>query len=91
MKFDLKRPCKDCPFRSDIPGYLTKARAREIIDGITRGQATFSCHKTNDFSDGDVRETRETQRGVGTGSVAPNRDWTQSATADRQSSSKTAF
>ena len=46
MNFDLKTPCKDCPFRTDVRGYLTAARAREIIDAITRQQQTFACHKT---------------------------------------------
>ena len=53
MKYTLPRPCKNCPFRSDIKGYLTKARVRQIIDGITRQQSTFSCHKTNEFETGD--------------------------------------
>ena len=65
MKFDLTRPCKDCPFRSDIPGYLTKARAREIIEAITRQQATFTCHKTNKFEDGETIETRDSQHCAG--------------------------
>jgi hypothetical protein len=65
MKFDLIRPCKDCPFRSDIPGFLTKARVREIIDGITRGQATFTCHKTNEFDDSGTVETKDSQHCAG--------------------------
>lgn len=46
MHFDLKRPCKSCPFRKDVPGYLGKRRAREIIDAILREDQTFTCHKT---------------------------------------------
>lgn len=70
MKFDLPRPCKNCPFRSDIKGYLTKKRVREIIDGITREQATFSCHKSNDFETGEdgwseTVETSKTQHCAG--------------------------
>ena len=53
MKFTLPRPCKKCPFRSDVKGYLTKARVRDIINGITRRQETFSCHNTNEFVDND--------------------------------------
>lgn len=62
MKYNLPRPCKNCPFRSDVKGYLTKARVRSIIDGITRQQQTFSCHKTNEFGSDDEgwSETRET-------------------------------
>lgn len=65
MKFDLVRPCKDCPFRSDIPGYLSAARVREIIDGITRRQGTFSCHKTNEFNGSETVETRDSQHCAG--------------------------
>lgn len=49
MKFELRTPCKDCPFRTDVTPYLTRARVREITDAITEGQATFSCHKLNDL------------------------------------------
>lgn len=68
MKFDLIRPCADCPFRSDKKFYLAKGRAREIIDGITREQKTFSCHKTNtscDDEDGMMRETEKSQHCAG--------------------------
>ena len=57
MKFDLKRPCAECPFRCDIRPYLTAERAREIISAIVPGQQTFACHKTVDYeqdSDGVV-------------------------------------
>lgn len=64
MRYTLPRPCKNCPFRSDIKGYLTKARVREIIDAITRQQATFSCHKTNEHEETDEgwTETVETEK-----------------------------
>lgn len=62
MKYTLTKPCKDCPFRSDIKGYLTKARVREIIYGITSEQKTFSCHKTNDE---ECNETENSQHCAG--------------------------
>lgn len=46
MRFDLKRPCRDCPFRTDVRGYLTPARAEEITAAVLKGDATFTCHKT---------------------------------------------
>lgn len=46
MNFDLIKPCKNCPFRNDIPSYLTSSRAEEISYAITERQETFSCHKT---------------------------------------------
>lgn len=53
MKFDLRTPCPQCPFRSDIPAYLTPARVTEIDRSLI--QATFPCHKTTQFDeDGEV-------------------------------------
>lgn len=45
MKFDLKQPCSDCPFRTDKYFHLTTARKREIRDSLLNQQATFTCHK----------------------------------------------
>lgn len=44
MKFDLKTPCKECPFRNDILPYLSTERAEEIGEAILSDQ-TFTCHK----------------------------------------------
>jgi hypothetical protein len=46
--FDLKRPCKDCPFRKGVGEtfQLSVGRLREI----KRGDA-FQCHKTVDYSE----------------------------------------
>ena len=46
MKFDLRRPCDNCPFRTDINFPLERARVEEIVDSITRQDRTFACHKT---------------------------------------------
>jgi hypothetical protein len=53
MNFDLVRPCGDCPFRSDKPGYLKPERIRSILGG-GHGRAhwpavSFPCHKTIDY------------------------------------------
>lgn len=56
MKFDLKRPCANCPFRFDVPGYLNQARAEEIADALLYSDQTFSCHKTVDYSEYDGDE-----------------------------------
>lgn len=47
MKFDLKQPCKDCPFikGSSTNGTLADGRIESIIDDI-RKDASFTCHKT---------------------------------------------
>lgn len=58
MKFDLKKPCKDCPFRNDKPhqkGWLGEQRADEIYQSLLDG-GNFPCHKTHDYTDDDDRE-----------------------------------
>ena len=52
MCFNLVRPCAHCPFRNDIPAYLTQDRVREIEESLDQG--TFSCHETTvDVEDDD--------------------------------------
>lgn len=41
MNYDLKSPCKHCPFRSDIKPFIAAERARDILSGNE-----FQCHKT---------------------------------------------
>lgn len=66
MKFTLRRPCADCPFRTDCrPKWLGRKRANEIATSITAHQKTFSCHKTNDFESGEVQETEASQHCAG--------------------------
>ncbi|UFW91033.1 hypothetical protein BjapCC829_21840 [Bradyrhizobium barranii] len=49
MKFDLRRPCDNCPFRSDIRFPLEVERVEEIVEAITERDLTFACHKTTRF------------------------------------------
>lgn len=51
MKWDMAKPCADCPFRSDKVFPLMPGRAEEILDSIIDMQQTFPCHKTVDYSD----------------------------------------
>lgn len=46
MNFDLKKPCANCPFRTDITFYLDTERVEEICDAIANRDKTFQCHKT---------------------------------------------
>ena len=53
MRFTLKAPCKDCPFRNDKPklkGWLGEDRATEIDDALSKDGA-FPCHKTLGYCD----------------------------------------
>lgn len=46
--FDLKRPCKDCPFRKGQGEryHLSEQRLQDIVNS-----AAFQCHKTIEFDD----------------------------------------
>jgi hypothetical protein len=59
MKFDLTKPCDQCPFRRGTPIRLTEARVHEIASTMLSAQGgTFPCHKTIDYDkfedDGDL-------------------------------------
>jgi hypothetical protein len=57
MKFDLRKPCVDCPFRKDaLAGWLGRERAQEIADALTKEDKTFACHKTVAHHDIEVEE-----------------------------------
>lgn len=55
MDFTMKTPCPNCPFRTDINGYLTGARIEGIIDELFSGKS-FTCHKTTVPSDNEDGE-----------------------------------
>lgn len=70
MKTDLKRPCKHCPFRADIPGYLRAGRVAEINYALVYGNSTFPCHKTledveNEDGEGELCTTPDSQHCAG--------------------------
>lgn len=48
MKFDLKTPCKSCPFKTRTIPYITTERAEEISVAVMNDN-TFTCHKTLDL------------------------------------------
>lgn len=53
MKFDLKTPCKNCPFRSDDTRitFATRGRAEEIAESAYRNG--FPCHLSADHIEED--------------------------------------
>jgi len=57
--FAAVRPCKHCPFRTDITPYLRAERAADIAASIRRGE-DFPCHQTVDFGEEDGVETADT-------------------------------
>lgn len=45
MKYDLKKPCNECPFRKkSLPGWLGPWKPREILQSIAVNP--FPCHRT---------------------------------------------
>jgi len=49
MKYNLKKPCGQCPFRRSSPSpWLTRGRVEEITRDCVMGDSTFTCHKTTD-------------------------------------------
>lgn len=57
MNFNLTKPCVTCPFRTDNSFQLSNGRVREILQAITTQQATFSCHKTVDYTGDDAEDS----------------------------------
>lgn len=47
MQHDMSTPCPNCPFRTDIEGYLRAERITEIASALARG-GSFPCHKTTE-------------------------------------------
>lgn len=54
MKYDLNKPCSQCPFRSDVPqlplNSAFAARVQEMIEAILAGEISFACHQTNEYN-----------------------------------------
>ncbi|MEC0225926.1 hypothetical protein [Paenibacillus alba] len=50
MRFNLRRPCKDCPFiqGSRTNTTLAEGRIESIVSDLMDGM-TFACHKTIEF------------------------------------------
>jgi len=68
VKYTKTTPCDNCPFRSDIPAYLTPERVIDIGKALVRGE--FPCHKTTvpcEDDDGgcDMMETPDSQHCAG--------------------------
>ena len=66
MKFDLTRPCGNCPFRSDKPFYLLPDRVRQILGDTREGNRrwwpaeSFPCHRTIIYGEDENGDTETT-------------------------------
>jgi hypothetical protein len=57
----MKKPCPQCPFRSDVKPFLTPERGEELAYAAQHRYQGFPCHKTTESDDdGDhVYTTKE--------------------------------
>lgn len=51
MKFDLKKPCKACPFLKDTTMTLRPGRMTGIAATLRNDKTVFPCHKTTEHGD----------------------------------------
>jgi len=67
MMFNLKSPCGNCPFRTDVLFYLHNERVDEILRDCVEGDNHFYCHKTthHDDEDGDYNPNMKEQMCAG--------------------------
>lgn len=59
--FDLKRPCANCPFRTDKPFYLRRERRQQIADALAADKS-FYCHQTVHYDEEDWEGGEYTRR-----------------------------
>lgn len=53
VRFDLRTPCADCPFRRGVPAHQGVAKALpEYASQIEMATFAHTCHKTDPRSDG---------------------------------------
>lgn len=76
MNYDLKRPCPNCPFRTDLAFYLREGHAQDIAVGLLEDGGTFTCHATVDYDAWEDAKDLDYERG-GEGSVPYPYDGTE--------------
>lgn len=75
MRWDMKSPCDNCPFRREGGIKLRPARIREIAGMMLESQGgTFPCHKTVDYEGDEPRVSRDAQHCAGAVAFALKHD-----------------
>lgn len=59
MRFKLRRPCKNCPFRKDVVPFLGGRRAEQMAQEVVMEERTFTCHETIDYDKWDEETNPE--------------------------------
>jgi hypothetical protein len=77
MKFDLKKPCSNCPFlRTDGAIRLRAGRVRDIHNVVTASQGgSFPCHKTVRDEDRDDTDDEDEDDEGGFDAPEPHWQW----------------
>lgn len=67
MKYDLKKPCQNCPFLKGTPMRLLPERAKEVLDNmLSYNGGYFACHKTTESDEeGDAQATTNSSHCAG--------------------------
>lgn len=65
MKYELRSPCDNCPFRKDGGIRLRAGRVRELIAATGNPGGEFACHKTTRDKDDRRIATAESQHCAG--------------------------
>jgi hypothetical protein len=63
MKFNVKKPCKDCPFRRDVHPFLH--RAPEIAKSLSDDHNWFACHETTGIGTGERVRAKDQSHCIG--------------------------
>lgn len=69
--FALRRPCRNCPFRTDHAPFISAERAQEIANDLHRGDI-FYCHKTIDYTTDQEPDLGAARRCAGAAAVLRN-------------------
>lgn len=57
MKFDLKKPCGNCPFIKGTSMVLRPGRMLGIVRALRNDYTVFPCHKTTRFDEDENGDT----------------------------------
>jgi hypothetical protein len=63
--FGIQSACRDCPFRRDVPGFLTQQRAQQIAAELLDDCTSFHCHKTVDYAGDGTPDVSQAQHCAG--------------------------
>jgi len=51
MKHDLTKPCKECPYVGNMPGWIGAHQDPQEFVDLAKSDSRFPCHQTIDYED----------------------------------------